>query len=348
MSSRIVGLDDALLCETVHGRVSSRLRCVHGEYRRPLLSNESDWIDLLKSRLPGPPTEEIWVGDDAAVVRPPTGLLLLAADTLVEGVHADLGLTNATDLGWKALAVNVSDIAAMGGRPLHALVTVVVPLGREVDLVGLYDGLEEAAREFACPIVGGDLSSGPTFVVTVAVTGTIDDGGPPSVLRSGAKPDDHLFVTGPLGAAAAGLRALREGNAMGRVIGDEVAHLLAAHRRPVPRVVQGSVARRAGATAMMDLSDGLAMDLRRLAVASGVGVILDNIPVALGATEDEAVCGGDDYELLIATPDPERLMADFLSAGLERPVSIGHCTDLQGDYRLGSDELPAGGWEHQW
>ncbi len=99
---------------------------------------------------------------------------------------------------------------------------------------------------------------------------------------------------------------------------------------------------------MLDLSDGLAMDLRRLGEASGVGAVLDEVPVAPGATFDEAIAGGDDYELLIAVPDPDRLEEGFRSAGLPPPVLIGTCTSERGDYRLGAGELPPGGWDHRW
>ena len=290
----------------------------------------------LRERLPVAPAGEVWVGDDAAVLRPPDGPLLLAADVLVEGHHWDPALSSMSDVGWKALAVNVSDIAAMGGRPLHAVVTVTVPSGRGDDLGRLYDGLEEAAAAFGCPVVGGDLSGGPAFVVTVAVTGTVDGSVPP-VLRSGARPGDALLVTGPLGAGSAGLRMLRAGDGDGPV-----------HRRPLPRVAEGMAAREAGATAMLDLSDGLVIDLRRLADASGVGVVVDEVTVAEGATVEEAVGGGDDYELLLAAPDASAMAAAFAAAGLRAPVVIGRCTAEVTERRLGAGPLPEGGWEHMW
>jgi len=267
------------------------------------------------------------VGDDAAVLRPPDGPLLLAADALVEGVHWDPALTGVDDAGWKALAVNVSDLAAMGGRPGHAVVTVVVPEGRAGDLDRLYDGLEAAAKALDCPIVGGDLTSGPTLCVTVAVTGTVD-GAP--VLRSGARPGDVLLVTGPLGAAAADLRARRAG------------------RRLTPRMAEGTAARLGGATAMVDLSDGLVLDLRRLAEASGVGVVVDEVPVAAGATREDALGGGEDYELLLAAPRAHAVRAAFEDAGLVPPVVIGRCTADPAERRLGAGALPEGGWEHDW
>ena len=169
--------------------------------------------------------------------------LLLAADTVVEGVHFDLSLVDLADVGWKALAVNVSDIAAMGGRPLHALVTVVGATA--VMIEGLVRGLAEAASAYECAIVGGDLSSGPNLVVSVAITGTTGDR--EAVLRSNARPGDLLFVTGGLGRSAAGLRALRTqaGGATGmpepggaaQEDGDSwvFPELVAAYRRPVAR-----------------------------------------------------------------------------------------------------------------
>jgi thiamine-monophosphate kinase len=268
----------------------------------------------------------VWIGDDAAVLRPPDGPLLLAADALVEGVHWDPEVTGADEAGWKALAVNVSDLAAMGGRPLHAVVTVSVPRGRAGDLDRLYDGLEEAAKALDCPIVGGDLTGGPALVVTVAVTGTVD-GAP--VLRSGARPGDALLVTGPLGATAAALRER-------------------ASPRVAPRVAEGRAARLGGASAMIDLSDGLLVDLRRLADASGVGVVIDDVPVAEGATRDDALSGGEDYELLLAAPSADAVGAAFAEAGLTAPLVIGRCTADPGERRLGDGPLPEGGWEHDW
>jgi thiamine-monophosphate kinase len=281
--------------------------------------NELDAVEALVRRLPAAPPGEVWIGDDAAVLHAPSGVLLLAADTVVEGVHADLSVISVADLGWKALVRNVSDIAAMGGRPLHAVVTVCVPPGRGAWLSELYDGLGDASVAYDCPVVGGDLTAGPTFVVTVAITGTVDDGGAP-VLRSGARQGDTLYVTGPLGAAAAA--------------GWHVA-------RPSARVAEGRAARVAGATAMIDLSDGLGLDVRRLAAASGVGVVVDDVPVAAGATREQAIGGGEDYELLFTcAPD-----VDVRSAfeGLRPPVAIGEVVS-------GSDVVgvPAGGWRHEW
>ena len=303
------------------------------------LTGEFAFIERLRGRLPA-------IGDDAAVVAVPPGDLLLTADAVVSGVHFDLDLVGIDDVGWKALAVNVSDVAAMGGRPLHALVTVAGPLG-EIDVDGLYDGLLAAADVFACPVVGGDLVAAPVLMVSVAVTGTLD-GGPP-LLRSGAAPGDLLFVTGPLGSSAAGRELLRSGR------GGEAPDLALAHRRPRARVAEGRTARTAGATAMIDLSDGLASDVRHVAEASGVGIALDRVPVAVGvarAMGDDGVAaalgGGEDYELLFAAPEATRVETAFSAAGLTLPLAIGRCTVDVNERRLGDDELPRSGWEHTW
>ncbi|MDP8938626.1 MAG: thiamine-phosphate kinase, partial [Actinomycetota bacterium] len=192
-------------------------------------------IDRLRRRLAGPPGET-WVGDDVAVVAGPTGRLLLTADAVVAGVHADLSLVGLDDLGWKAMVANLSDVAAVGGRPTHALVTVAGPLA-ETDVDLLYDGIVEASRRYSCPVVGGDLTSAPTLMVAVAVAGDAGSVPPPPVLRSGARPGDGLFVTGPLGSSAAGLHLLRSGRAA------DSPDLVLAHRRPRARVPEGAAAR---------------------------------------------------------------------------------------------------------
>lgn len=275
------------------------------------------------------------------MVRRPAGPLLLAADAVVAGVHADLALVGLDDLGWKALAVNVSDIAAMGGRATHALVTLAGPLA-DVDVDLLYDGLTAAAECFTCPIVGGDLSASATLVVSVTVAGDAGEVPPNPVLRSGASPGDWLFVTGPLGASAAGLELLKTGR------GDEWPELVAAHRRPQARLDEGVAARAGGATAMIDVSDGLATDLRHLADASGVGVVVDEVPVAPGSSLAMALGGGEDYELIFSAPDRERIMELFAARGLHPPLCVGRCTADVGERRLGQEELPATGWEHRW
>ncbi len=357
--------------------------------------NEDDLIGKIKAiyekRARQPALPEIWIGDDAAVVLVgDTGrkdgfweqgrssnvssphdlqLLLMSTDAVVEGVHVDLDVCTLGDMGWKALSVAVSDIAAMGGRPLCALVTVCSPRGADIEV--LSEGLADASLEWDCPVVGGDLSAASEISVVVMVTGTLGTSNPPAVLRSGANPGDYLMLTGPCGASAAGLRLLRQekdesvklgrGSNLGTGGGSELGSsnrwnesvsnltediLKSAYRRPRARLKEGWHARLAGATSLMDISDGVSIDLIRMARASNVGLEIDHIPVVDGATIDEALGGGEDYELLLATPDPGRVSLEFDKAGLRHPITIGRCTDLVGNYRMGTGELLPTGWSH--
>jgi thiamine-monophosphate kinase len=291
-----------------------------------------------------PPEARVWIGDDTAVVERGRGWLLLAADTVVEGVHADLTLTGLDDLGWKAVVANISDVAAMGGEPGHALVTVAGPATTDLDL--LYQGIAEACDAYGCPVVGGDLVSSPTLVVTVAVTGWVDGA---AVRRGGARPGDTLWVTGPLGGAAAGLRLLRVGAA--RVLpGEEMSPVVAAriadHARPRAALAEGRAARLGGASAMIDVSDGFGADLGHLADASRVGFELEGVPVAEGATLEEALGGGEDYRLVFSAPDAEALLTAF--EGLDAPVAIGSCVSDVAHRTLGGRPLGPLGWQHEW
>ncbi len=293
------------------------------------------------------PADQTWLGDDVAVVPGPSGPLLLAADATVAGVHADLSLVGVDDMGWKALVANLSDIAAVGGRPTYALVTLAGPLG-SIDVDLLYDGLTAAADTYGCPVVGGDLSDAPNLVVAVAVAGDGGAGDPPPVLRSGARPGDRLWLTGPLGSSAAGLALLRADRA------GEAPDLALVHRRPRARLAEGAAARAAGATAMIDVSDGMAADVAHLARASGVGVVIERVPVAIGVSrvsdqpEDLALGGGEDYELIFAAPESAEVEEVFAEAGLGVPLHIGHCTADPAERRLRDGELPSMGWEHAW
>jgi thiamine-monophosphate kinase len=307
-------------------------RAGHGE----LENGELSFLARLEARLTPAPPGQTWIGDDAAVVRGSRQALLVAADAVVAGVHADLALCGLDDLGWKALAVNLSDLAAMGAGPAWAVVTVCAPPGTDLDL--LYDGLLEAAATYRCPVVGGDLSSSPCLVVSVTVGGTMPTGAAP-VLRSGAAAGDSIWLTGAVGASAAGLAALRRGERSGALVD--------AHRRPQPLLAAGRAAAEAGATAMIDVSDGFALDLWRLARASGVGVQLEQLPVAPGATAEQALGGGEDYQLVFTAP-PEALVPDtFRAATLPDPIWCGRCTAAGGTLELGGEPLPVSGWEHR-
>jgi len=271
--------------------------------------------------------------DDAAVVEVPGGgSLVVSVDSVVAGVHFDLALCSPADVGWKALMGALGDLAAMGARPLGALVALCVPgAGGDGELaLGVMAGVAEAAGVSGCPVVGGDVSSADELVVAVTVMGTVDGGVP--VARAGAVEGDTLLVTGPCGGSAADLRSG----------GGE------AYCRPVARLREGTVARLAGAHAMIDVSDGLALDLHRLADASGVGFVLGSVPVAAGATPEEALGGGEDYELVIAVgeADVAGLVDQFAAAGLRPPWRIGAITADPGVRLAEGRELGRLGWQH--
>ncbi|MDI6710097.1 MAG: thiamine-phosphate kinase [Thermoanaerobacterales bacterium] len=304
------------------------------------------------------------VGDDAAVLCAPEGeLLLFTTDMLVEGVHFTPALVPYRDLGYKALAVNVSDIAAMGGTPRWAVVSLGLPPGAAVeDLDAFYAGLSEAAEAFGVSIVGGDTVRSPRdLVVNVALLG---GAAPDRVLyRSGARPGDAVFVTGSIGAAAAGLFLLQ--HPVPECPEEVQAVLVHAHRRPVPRVAAGSALAAGGAvTALADLSDGLATDLARICAASGTGALVRarDLPVSpearllarLAGTDplEWALYGGEDYEL-VGTARPEdlpRLRATLAAIGVPlaavgevRPREAGlYLRDETGRER----PLSPGGYQH--
>lgn len=286
------------------------------------MEDELAFIERLRSAGPHAPPGECWIGDDAAVLD---GGLLFATDALVEGVHFDLAWCSGADVGWKALAVNLSDLAAMGGTPRAVVVALVVPRGRPSLADEVATGLREAAASFGCPIVGGDTSSGGALVVTVSVLGFAPDSG--AVLRSGARSGDAIFVTGELGAAASALRSLQETDVDGAAagVGPSVLKRL---RRPTPRLKEGRAAALAGATAMIDISDGLSGDLAHVCKESGVGarVKASAIPKAPMATLAEVLGGGDDYELCFTAPNRSVVYEVFLSSGISTPACIGELT----------------------
>jgi len=304
-------------------------------------------VQSIRGRL-GNGIELFGLRDDAGVIATPGGeSLVVSVDSVVEGVHFDLALCSPSDVGWKALMQALSDLAAMGASPLGALIALGVPADRggkgggELAL-GVTDGVAEASAASGCPVVGGDVSSAGELVVAVTVLGTVADadGGAP-VSRSGAQPGDVVLVTGPCGGSAAGLRELRAG--------ESGADARLSYRRPVARLRDGEIARRGGAHAMIDVSDGLALDLHRLADASGVGFSLEDVPVAAGDTFDEALGGGEDYELLLAVAeaDMDGLEARFDVAGLREPLRLGRFVDDVDVRVLGTSPLERLGWQHR-
>lgn len=291
----------------------------------------------------------VGIGDDAAAWRSGDDVLLATTDTLVEDVHFLPEVTPWADVGWKALAVNLSDIAAMGGEPTFALVTLAIPDDwKTEDADGLYGGLLECAREYGVAIVGGDIVSAGQFSVTVALIGraTRVDGQPALLRRDGARPGNAIGVTGTPGDSAAGLRLLREG-----VPG--YATLVLRHLRPEPRLAQGQTAVRAGVRCGIDVSDGLLQDLGHVCEMSGVSAVVraEEIPLspALEAAYPEdaaelAATGGEDYELLLIG-DASTL------AAVPGVTVIGEIREGAPDVALidaaGSEMLfEASGWDH--
>jgi thiamine-monophosphate kinase len=230
-----------------------------------------------------------WIGDDCAVVRA-DGYAAVSTDVMVDGTHFRLGEASYEDVGWRALAGALSDLAAMGAAPGEAYLSVVLPrAAADADVLALHAGAEALAARTGVTIAGGDLARGPALTVAVTVMGW---GRTPFIGRDGARVGDRVGVTGVLGASAAGVEP-----------GSPPA-LRARYLRPWPRLAEGRELARV-ATAMMDVSDGVASDAARIAEESGVRMVLDAslLPLAEGVDDVElAATGGEDYELLVTVP----------------------------------------------
>lgn len=326
---------------------------------------EADLIRTI-ARLAGGPHRgvQVGIGDDCAVLEPSPGARLVATtDLLVEDVHFRRRYAQPADIGWKAVAVNLSDIAAMGATPRWALVALACPENtRADDVEAFYEGALALASAHDVAIVGGDTSASPAgWMINVTLLGEVTAA---PILRSGARPGDVLAVTGPLGRAAAGLAILDAPVAPRGLGGGTFAEVTGAHLRPCPRVAEGMwLGVAGGVTAMMDLSDGLATDLPRLAAASGAGarVEVGRVPVdeathasaqALGVDVLAwATGGGEDYELLLAcAPEGfERLAHGLAALTGARLTAIGAVTATPGVRYVDAQGHPvevAPGFEH--
>jgi thiamine-monophosphate kinase len=280
----------------------------------------------------------IGIGDDAAVVEPERNRVeVLSVDALVEGVHFDRAYVPPDAIGHRALAVNLSDLAAMGAEPRLALLSLVLPPALPVDeFDGIVTGFAALAAKYRVQLVGGNITRSPgPLMLDVTVIGTAKRRR--TLTRSGARPGDDVYVSGTIGAAAAGLQRLKAG-ADWRVAADDPA----THRflRPDPRVRLGLLmGRNRAARACVDLSDGLADGVHRLAEASGVGVTIDAalLPVDPAARQwcegngmdatTEAIAAGDDYELLFAVkPRTSRRVAAAVHDSGVTLTRVGTCT----------------------
>ncbi len=299
------------------------------------------------------------IGDDAAVTEFKTGQQVLTTDTMVDGVHFLRDRADWKDIGWKSAVSNLSDIAAMGAAPLHALVTLGVSPDVEASYVErMYDGMISAFDEFGGCIIGGDVVYSPVFFVTVALTGRAHEieGEPVVMRRDRAMPGDLIGVTGTLGGASGGLRALIDG-----LEGADADALRSMHYRAKPRIDMGTALIEGGVRCAMDISDGLVADLEKMCGSSDVGAVIDSasvpIPAELerqfGAEATEiALAGGEDYELLFTAPFDlmDRLLArhrgkiSHIGRIIETPQEgdIVEVRDAEGNLM----SLERKGWDH--
>ena len=267
------------------------------------------------------------IGDDSAVLHPPAGRLQLATtDMLVENVHFRLDFAEPFQIGWRSLAVNISDIAAMGGEPTYAFVSIGLPRETTVEFVDeLYSGMRKIAGEYSVDIVGGDTVSAPQMVINIALLGEVEEEN--LLLRSGAKPGDALMVTGDLGGSDAGLTILKHS----LQIDGTQKHLM-----PVPRVQEGRLLAKSGyVTAMIDISDGLASEVHHICEASGTGAELwaNSIPLSHNVSQvaefagrkphDLALYGGEDFELLFTCqPDKAASLTEDILSISDTPLTV--------------------------
>jgi thiamine-monophosphate kinase len=306
-----------------------------------------------------PPSLIVGIGDDAAAWRA-SGVQLVTTDTLIEGTHFALPQIPWRDLGWNALTVNVSDIAAMGGVPEQALLTLALPPETEVaDVDELVAGMLAAGSEYGTAIVGGDIVGCDKTMVTVTLVGRAlvdDDGQPLLMTRSAAQAGDAIAVTGHLGDSAAGLRIL-----LGESAGSAEAadYLKRAHLHHQPPLAVGQVASREGVRAAIDVSDGLLQDLGHVCQASGLGAVVhaQRIPISTAlrqAFPQDALAlacsGGEDYQLLLAAPSE---VIERVQAKADVPIAVvgEMVADRQRRIRLldedGGELAPArAGWDH--
>jgi len=299
----------------------------------------------------------IGIGDDAAAWRSDGFIELTTVDSFIQNVHFSLDITPWKELGWKALAVNLSDIAAMGGAPRYAVVSLALPDDTEVDDVrALYQGMIELAQGSGVAIVGGDTSRAPQVAVSITVVGSTNNQGGNMLTRSGAKAGDRIAVTGFLGTASAGWEMLTKNL---QFDAETTARLGKAFLSPHPRLAEGQLLLEHGVRAAIDISDGLVSDLGHICQASELGARLDvdRVPVhpdvrANFADQalELALSGGEDYELLFTgsasvidsvqkvAQCPVTVIGEMI-ANEESKVTL---VDQQGN----PYKITRGGWEH--
>lgn len=280
---------------------------------------EFGFIDFIRSNFPDP-EGTTGIGDDCAVMPSGEGELLFSTDLLMEGVHFLRNESSPEDVGWKAAAVNLSDIAAMGGTPVATFLSIALPKDAQGEWADRFiEGYTDISRQFDVPLLGGDTTSSlRDIAVNVGVLGRCPSGR--RLMRNGAKVGETIYVTGPLGDSAGGLQAIL----MGIERTEDVTRLICRHKRPIPRIEAVRILMESGrAGAMMDISDGIGSDLRHIMKASGVGAVIDleRLPLSpelVSVCKEQgwdiyeiATSGGEDFELMFTAP-----------AGLENELDI--------------------------
>jgi len=299
----------------------------------------------------------IGIGDDTAAWHGDTSIQLATVDSLIQDTHFSLDTASWEEVGWKSLAVNLSDIAAMGGLPRYALVSLALPYDTEVEnITALYQGMIELARQFDVAIIGGNISSATRLAVHVTVLGTAGRQERQILTRSTARLGDRLAVTGYLGAAAAGLEMLNKNLSFDT---ETTAFFRKAFLKPYPRIAEGQLLVEHGVQAAIDISDGLIADLGHVCQASQVStrIQVNRVPVALPVKAhfgdralELALAGGEDYELLF-TGSSE--LIDSIRAAASCPITVvGEIlADKAGEVNLVDSNgepvsLPSAGWDH--
>jgi len=314
-------------------------------------------IDLLAKMVGSLPDKQliIGIGDDAAAWYGDTSIQLATVDSFIQDVHFSLDIASWEDLGWKAMAGNLSDIAAMGGVPRYALVSLAIPSHTEVeDVTALYKGMIDLAQQFGVTIIGGDINSAPLVAITITILGFTKNRDKHILTRSAAQPGEQVAVTGYLGAAAAGLEMLTKQ----LQFNPEAASILKeAFLHPYPRLAEGQLLIDHGVKTAIDISDGLISDLNQVCKSSQVGarIEIDRVPIqpTVKATLSQkslelALSGGEDYELLF-TASAE--IIDKVKRAASCPITV--IGDIVADKKItlvdsqgNPFNLGKAGWEH--
>ncbi len=297
----------------------------------------------IKAGRNGDETLLVGIGDDAAVVAGNSSLKYsYTTDATIEGVHFSRRYFSVADIARKVVAVNFSDLAAMGATPEYLLSSIIAPHHFEVG--ELIDAIAEEVSKYGAELIGGNLSQGDTLAVTATAIGT-SPAQSQLLLRSGATEGDLLYTTGPLGASSAGLRSFNA-RASNYALEEHSPAMEWFHLNPMAKVNEGICLREAGVRCAIDLSDGLVGDLRHIARRSGVRIVIDDPPQRNGATLDDCLYGGEDYELIFAAPPSLEIVEIFKESRLEAPICFGHVEAGDATVVATRIELNRSGFEH--